>query len=246
MLQAQHNMLVHLGKPPNALNLRRILDGQRIVSHEAARRAPEVAPELIEKWLQREQTYQALVDETRNLGGLVGDGGPQQPRPPTLSGGYVVSTSTKSPMWHPCAISTALHPDRRPDRLHHRGRSRRAALLHWRQGAPHRRSARSTGEPSSRAVRPNHVACPNRSTRDHQASTAAASRCARRPARCPREPRGAEGVNRPPARAQACAPCWAVAAAPPSSGQSSSKKSSLIRLIVAILTGWTLRRRGRT
>ena len=41
------------------------MDGQRILSHEAARRAPNVAPELIEKWLEREQTYKKLIDETR-------------------------------------------------------------------------------------------------------------------------------------------------------------------------------------
>ena len=76
VLQAEHNMLVHLGQFPKALNLRRVMDGQRIVSHEAARRAPNVAPELIEKWLEREQTYGRLIDETRNVGGLVGDGGP--------------------------------------------------------------------------------------------------------------------------------------------------------------------------
>lgn len=75
VLQAEHNMLVHLSKFPNALNFRRVLDGQRILSHEAARRAPNVAPELIEKWLEREQTYKRLIDETRNVGGLVGDGG---------------------------------------------------------------------------------------------------------------------------------------------------------------------------
>jgi hypothetical protein len=75
VLQAEHNMLVHLSKFPNALNLRRVMDGQRIVSHDAARRAPNVAPELIEKWLEREQTYKRLIDETRNVGGLVGSGG---------------------------------------------------------------------------------------------------------------------------------------------------------------------------
>ncbi|HEV8528851.1 MAG TPA: hypothetical protein VGS60_15090 [Actinomycetes bacterium] len=52
------------------------MDGQRILSLEAARRAPNVAPELIEKWLGREQTYKRLIDETRNVGGLVGSGGP--------------------------------------------------------------------------------------------------------------------------------------------------------------------------
>lgn len=75
VLQAEHNMLVHLAQFPNALNLRRVLDGQRILSHEAARRAPNIAPELIEKWLEREQTYKRLIDETRNVGGLVGQGG---------------------------------------------------------------------------------------------------------------------------------------------------------------------------
>jgi hypothetical protein len=75
VLQAEHNMLVHLGQFPNALNLRRVMDGQRILSHEAARRAPNVAPELIERWLEREQTYKRLIDETRNVGGLVGHGG---------------------------------------------------------------------------------------------------------------------------------------------------------------------------
>ena len=75
VLQAEHNMLVHLGQFPNALNLRRVMDGQRILSHEAARRAPNVAPELIDRWLEREQTYKRLIDETRNVGGLVGHGG---------------------------------------------------------------------------------------------------------------------------------------------------------------------------
>ena len=75
VLQAEHNMLVHLSKFPTALNLRRVMDGQRILSHEAARRAPNAAPELIENWLEREQTYRRLIDETRNVGGLAGDGG---------------------------------------------------------------------------------------------------------------------------------------------------------------------------
>jgi hypothetical protein len=75
VLQAEHNMLVHLGQFPNALNLRRVMDGQRVLSHEAARRAPIVAPELIEKWLERKQTYKWLIDETHNVGGLVGHGG---------------------------------------------------------------------------------------------------------------------------------------------------------------------------
>jgi hypothetical protein len=76
VLQAQHNMLVHLARFPSMLNLRRIIDGQRIVSAEAARLAPSVAPDLVERWREREQVYQQLIVETRNVGGLIGDGGP--------------------------------------------------------------------------------------------------------------------------------------------------------------------------
>ena len=75
VLQAEHNMLVHLSSFPNALNLRRVLDGQRILSQEASRRAPNAASDLIGKWLDREQTYKKLIDETRDVGGLVGSGG---------------------------------------------------------------------------------------------------------------------------------------------------------------------------
>lgn len=76
VLQAQHNMLVHLGRFPNALNLRRVLDSQRVASHEAARLTPKVGPELTDRWVEREQTYQRLIDQTRNVGGLIGNGGP--------------------------------------------------------------------------------------------------------------------------------------------------------------------------
>jgi hypothetical protein len=75
VLQAEHTALVYLAQFPDALNFRRVLDGQRIVSHEAARLARVAAPELAEGWLEREQTYRRLVVETRNLAGLVGNGG---------------------------------------------------------------------------------------------------------------------------------------------------------------------------
>lgn len=74
VLQAEHNMLVHLSAFPNALNLRRVIDGQRILSRDACRLAKQIAPELVCKWSQREATYQSLVYETRNLGGLIGTG----------------------------------------------------------------------------------------------------------------------------------------------------------------------------
>jgi hypothetical protein len=74
VVQAQHNLLVGLVDFPNALNLRRIVHSQTHLSREAARRCAEVAPELIERFVEREQTYKVLLGESRNIGGLVGNG----------------------------------------------------------------------------------------------------------------------------------------------------------------------------
>jgi hypothetical protein len=75
-VQAQHNMLVALADFPSALNLRRLLCAQARASHEAARLAAPTAPELVDRFLQREQVYRTLVAHSRNLGGLIGAGGP--------------------------------------------------------------------------------------------------------------------------------------------------------------------------
>ena len=88
VLQAEHNMLVHLAQFPNALNLRRVLDGQRILSHEAARRAPNAAPELIERWLRaRADLQEAHRRDSRRRRpgrerGSGGCGSRQRRRPP--------------------------------------------------------------------------------------------------------------------------------------------------------------------
>jgi hypothetical protein len=74
-VQAQHNMLVALADFPNALNLRRLLCSQARASHEAARLAAPTAPELVDRFLQREQVYRTLLAHSRNLGGLIGAGG---------------------------------------------------------------------------------------------------------------------------------------------------------------------------
>jgi hypothetical protein len=77
VLQAQHNMLVDLcALPPTGMNLRRIFHSQTDVAHEAARHAAHGAPELVEPFLEREQTYRQLHVAARNLGGRVGNGGP--------------------------------------------------------------------------------------------------------------------------------------------------------------------------
>jgi len=75
VVQAQHNMLVDLARFPTALNLRRIFQSQAEVAHEAARHAAPAAPELVERFIEREQTYKLLQKDSRNLGGLVGHGG---------------------------------------------------------------------------------------------------------------------------------------------------------------------------
>ncbi len=76
VLQAEHNLLVRLGHFPDAHSMRLILDSQRIVSHEAAVKARDVAPGLAANWKVRAQTYLALVHETRDVRGLLGNGGP--------------------------------------------------------------------------------------------------------------------------------------------------------------------------
>lgn len=75
VVQAQHNLLVSLHDFPNALNLRRVLHSQGHISHELARRSRGSAPELEHRFLDRAQTFKALLTETRNVGGLVGNGG---------------------------------------------------------------------------------------------------------------------------------------------------------------------------
>ena len=75
VLQAEHNLHIHLEEHPTALNLRRILDSQREVSHLLASRVAVTAPELARQWTKRSQTYTALHREARNIGGPIGSGG---------------------------------------------------------------------------------------------------------------------------------------------------------------------------
>lgn len=75
VLEAQHNLLIHLGTFPTAQNLRVVLDSQRIVSREATRRLLPLDPALAARWERRGETYGRLVRETRDVGGLIGNGG---------------------------------------------------------------------------------------------------------------------------------------------------------------------------
>ena len=75
VVQAEHNLLVHLRAFPNALNFKRIVDSQRLISNLVARRFAADAPELTAWWTQRGGLYTKIQDRARNLGGLVGAGG---------------------------------------------------------------------------------------------------------------------------------------------------------------------------
>lgn len=75
VVQAQHNLLVHLRTVPNALNFKRLVDSQRLISSLAANRSGTDAPELTAQWAQRSRIYAKIQERARNLGGLVGNGG---------------------------------------------------------------------------------------------------------------------------------------------------------------------------
>jgi hypothetical protein len=75
VLQAQHNLLLHLIKFPDAQSLRVVMDSQRIVSLEAARRFTDSDAELAGRWQRRAETYGRLVHQTRDVGGFYGKGG---------------------------------------------------------------------------------------------------------------------------------------------------------------------------
>ena len=74
VIQAEHNVLIHLNGFPNALNFRRLLDSQRELSDLLADRVASAEPEPSASWAQRASTYAALHREARDLGGHVGDG----------------------------------------------------------------------------------------------------------------------------------------------------------------------------
>lgn len=72
VLQAQHNVLVHLDEFPDARSLRLLLDSQRVVSRDAATLDPRASSE----WTDRSSTYRRLIHATKDIGGMIGNGGP--------------------------------------------------------------------------------------------------------------------------------------------------------------------------
>lgn len=76
VVQAQHNLLVNLRVLPNALNLRRVLLSQQEVSRHLAALTRDTSPEFADACQARATTYRLLGREARNLGGVLGNGGP--------------------------------------------------------------------------------------------------------------------------------------------------------------------------
>jgi len=74
VLQAEHNLLVRLRSFPNAMNLRLIVDSQRLLSSELVPYAERVDPELADQWRARAATYSRIQRELRNVGGRLGNG----------------------------------------------------------------------------------------------------------------------------------------------------------------------------
>jgi hypothetical protein len=72
--QAQYNLLLHLHKLPDAHSVRVVMDSQRVVARETAMRIAETHPELASRWTIRSETYIRLVNATRDLGGILGNG----------------------------------------------------------------------------------------------------------------------------------------------------------------------------
>ena len=74
VMQAQYNLLLGLEEFPDAHSLRVVMDSQRVVAHEVASRIEGVDPELAARWTTRKDTFIKLVQETRDVGGLLGKG----------------------------------------------------------------------------------------------------------------------------------------------------------------------------
>jgi hypothetical protein len=74
VLQAEHNLLVRLKSCPSAMNLRLIVDSQRVLTSQLVPYAERVDPKLAEQWRARTATYSRIQRELRNVGGKLGNG----------------------------------------------------------------------------------------------------------------------------------------------------------------------------
>jgi hypothetical protein len=75
VLQAEHNLLIHLKAFPSATNLRLIVDSQRLLSDRLAGHASTISAEVGDRWARRARTYTVIQQQLRNVGGNLGSGG---------------------------------------------------------------------------------------------------------------------------------------------------------------------------
>ncbi|EGD42833.1 hypothetical protein ACFVJS_15795 [Nocardioides sp. NPDC057772] len=72
VLQAEHNLLVRLKALPSPINLKKVVQSQRLISAALADITP--SPALATRWTRRATTHELVFNELRNVAGRVGDG----------------------------------------------------------------------------------------------------------------------------------------------------------------------------
>lgn len=75
VLQAEHNLAVRLKSSPNTMNLRLIVDSQRLLSSRLAPFAARIDHGLAQRWEARAATYSRIQQQLRDVGGRLGEGG---------------------------------------------------------------------------------------------------------------------------------------------------------------------------
>jgi hypothetical protein len=75
VLQAEHNLVIRMRSFPSAMNLRLVVDSQRLLSGGLASLVEKTEPALHDAWIVRERTFVDLQHELRNVGGRIGTGG---------------------------------------------------------------------------------------------------------------------------------------------------------------------------
>jgi hypothetical protein len=65
---------VRLASFPDAMNLRLVVDSQRLLSAGLASHAERIDPDLASQWTARAETYSRIQRELRNIGGRLGNG----------------------------------------------------------------------------------------------------------------------------------------------------------------------------
>lgn len=74
VLQAEHDLLVRLRSFPHLVNLRLIVDSQRLISGQLVPYAGRIDTTVADRWRARTATFTLIQQQLRDLGGLLGSG----------------------------------------------------------------------------------------------------------------------------------------------------------------------------